>query len=382
MRIEFVNNRQVITGAGVIAELGAAVKRVNGTKVFLAVFMPEAECVKTAIKSLEDENIPYVLYDKIVAEPDLEVIDNGAEICKAEGCDCVVAIGGGSVIDTAKAVAIMATNEGCVEDYQLAKKTFVEKPLTFVAVPTTAGTGAEATKVSVILNKRLQWKKSIYSNDMIAQIVLLDPTTTVGLPARATASTGMDAITHAIESYISLNANTFSKMYSLYSLKLLYENIETACKEPGNLVARENMLVGSYFAGCAISAGTCLAHQAGQPVGAMYHISHGDACSILLMPSLKLNMDYCMDGYKDIAPVMGINIEGKTDMEIVEAMEASLYDLCDRIGAPTKLTQFVKEEDVDMEKLLDNIKDSMGHLKNNPRPVSREVFEALIRAAF
>ena len=112
MRIEFVNNRQVITGEGVVAELGAAVKRLNGTKVFLAVFMPEAECVKTAIKSLEDENIPYVLYDKIVTEPDLEVIDNGTELCKAEGCDCVVAIGGGSVIDTAKAVAIMVTNEG------------------------------------------------------------------------------------------------------------------------------------------------------------------------------------------------------------------------------------------------------------------------------
>lgn len=382
MRIEFVNNRQVITGEGVISELGAAVKRLNATKVFLAVFMPGADCVKAAIKSLEEAEVPYVIYDKVVSEPDVEMIDNGTALCKEEGCDCVVAIGGGSVIDTAKAVALMAAHEGSVEEYQLAKKTFTEKPLPFVSIPTTAGTGAEATKVSVILNKRLQWKKSIYSNDVISQIVLLDPTTTIGLPARATASTGMDAITHAIESYISLNANTFSKMYSLYSLKLLYENIELACKEPTNLKARENMLVGSYFAGCAISAGTCLAHQAGQPVGAMYHISHGDACSILLMPSLKINMDYCMDGYKDIAPVMGIDIAGMTDMEIVEAMEASLYALCERIGAPTKLTQFVKEEDVDMEKLLDNIKDSMGHLKNNPRPVSREVFEALIRAAF
>lgn len=379
--LEFVANRQVLTGAGVLSELPAVLKRLNAKKVFLTVFMPEADCVKQVCKALSEEDIPYVMYDKVIREPDLEVIDTGAEICKAEGCDCVVAIGGGSVIDTSKAVAIMATNEGCVEDYQLNRRSFQNKPLTFVAIPTTAGTGAEATKVSVIYNPELQWKKSIYSNDMIAQVVFLDPTTTVGLPPRGTASTGMDAITHAIESYISLNANPFSKMYSLHALKLLYENIETACKEPGNLEARQNMLLGSYFAGCAISAGTCLAHQAGQPVGAMYHIAHGDACSILLMPSLKLNMDYCMDGYKDIAPILGIKIEGKSDMEIVQEMEDLLYALCERIGAPTKLTQFVKAEDIDMEALLDNIQTSMGHLKNNPRPVSRELFEALIRAA-
>lgn len=379
--LEFIANRQVLAGPGVIQELPAVVKRLNAEKVFLVVFMPGAECVKQACKALADAGIPYVMYDKVVGEPDLEVIDTGAAICKAEGCDCVVAIGGGSVIDTAKAVAIMATNEGCVEDYQLNRKSFQKKPLAFAAVPTTAGTGAEATKVSVIFNPKLQWKKSIYSNDMIARAVLLDPTATVGLPSRSTASTGMDAITHAIESYISLNANVFSRMYSLYALKILYANIETACREPENLEARQNMLLGSYFAGCAISAGTCLAHQAGQPIGAMYHIAHGDACSILLMPSLKLNMDYCMDAYKDIAPILGIQTEGKTDMEIVQAMEDLLYDLCKRIGAPTRLSQFVKAEEIDMEALLDNIQTSMGHLKNNPRPVSRELFEALIRAA-
>lgn len=379
--LEFVANRQVMAGPGVILELPDVVRRLHAKKVFLAVFMPGADCVKQACKALEDAGIPYVMYDRVVGEPDLEVIDTGAAICKAEGCDCVAAIGGGSVIDTAKAVAIMATNEGCVEDYQLNRRSFQQKPLSFIAVPTTAGTGAEATKVSVIFNPKLQWKKSIYSNDMIAQAVLLDPTATVGLPPRGTASTGMDAITHAIESYISLNANAFSRMYSLYALKILYANIETACREPENLEARQNMLLGSYFAGCAISAGTCLAHQAGQPIGAMYHIAHGDACSILLMPSLKLNMEYCMDAYKDIAPILGIQTEGRTDMEIVQAMEDLLYDLCERIGAPTKLTQFVKEEELDMEALLDNIQTSMGHLKNNPRPVSRELFEALIRAA-
>lgn len=379
--LEFVANRQVLTGPGVILELPDVVRRLHAKKVFLAVFMPGADCVKQACKALEDAKIPYVMYDKVVGEPDLEVIDTGAAICKAEGCDCVAAIGGGSVIDTAKAVAIMATNEGCVEDYQLNRRSFQHKPLAFIAVPTTAGTGAEATKVSVIFNPKLQWKKSIYSNDMIAQTVLLDPTATVGLPPRGTASTGMDAITHAIESYISLNANAFSRMYSLYALKILYANIETACREPENLEARQNMLLGSYFAGCAISAGTCLAHQAGQPIGAMYHIAHGDACSILLMPSLKLNMDYCMDAYKDIVPILGIRTEGRSDMEIVQAMEDLLYDLCRRIGAPTRLTQFVKEEEIDMEALLDNIQTSMGHLKNNPRPVSRELFEALIRAA-
>lgn len=379
--IEFVANRQVLVGKGVLSELPGAIKRLGAGKVFLTVFSPEAECVKKVCSQLTQEGLEYVVYDKVIQEPDLEVIDTGARICKEEKCGCVVAIGGGSVIDTAKAVAIMATHEGSVEDYQLNRRSFQEKPLAFIAVPTTAGTGAEATKVSVIYNQNLQWKKSIYSNDMIAQVVLLDPETTVGLPPRVTASTGMDAITHAIESYVSLNANVFSKMYSLYALRILYENIETACKEPDNLQARQNMLVGSYLAGCAISAGTGLAHMVGQPVGALYHISHGDVCSILLMPSLKLNMDYCMEGYMDIARTLGIHIEGKSGPAVVQEVEDLLYDLCGRIGAPTKLSQFVKPEEIDMEALLDNVQESMGHLKNNPRPMSRELAEALVRAA-
>lgn len=379
--LEFVTNRQVLVGAGVLSKLPGIIKNLNVKKVFLVVFNQNAKCIQSVRNNLSEEGISYVLYDKVVSEPDLEVIDTGTGICKKEGCDCVVAIGGGSVIDTSKAVAIMASNEGCVEDYQLNRREFHQKPLTFIAIPTTAGTGAEATKVSVIYNPGLKWKKAIYSNDMIAQVVLLDCTTTIGLPPNVTASTGMDAITHAIESYVSLNANLFSRMYSLHALRLLYENIEIACREPGNLKARENMLLGSYFAGCAISAGTCLAHQAGQPVGAMYHIPHGDACSILLAPSLKLNMDYCMDGYMDIARVLGIRTEGRLGNEVVQDMEDLLHALCRRIGASTSLTQFVNEDDIDMEALLDVIQTSMGHLKNNPRPVSRGLFETLIRAA-
>lgn len=379
--IEFVANRRVLTGPGVLAEVPGVLKDSNVSKAFLCVFSPEAACVKSLCAGLTEAGIPYIIYDKVVSEPDLDVIDNGTALCKETGCDCVVAVGGGSVIDTAKAVALMAANEGGVEDYQLNRRSFREKPLPFFAVPTTAGTGAEATKVSVIYNPRLQWKKSIYSNDMIAQTVFLDPCTTTGLPGRVTVSTGLDAITHAIESYVSLNANVFSKMYSLYALKLLYENIETAYREPENLAARQNMLLGSYFAGCAISAGTCLAHIVGQPVGAMYHIAHGDACSILLMPSIRINMDYCMEGYLEIARTLGIKTAGREGKECVEELIGLLYGLCERIHAPTRLTQFVAEENIDMSALLDNIQTSMGHIKNNPRPTSREVFEDLIRAA-
>lgn len=379
--IDFVTNRQVLFGADTILELPKILAKKNINKVLLAVFSTTAACVQAAMSALEESGIEFVVYDKIIKEPDLDVIDNGVVLCKQEKCGAVVAIGGGSVIDACKAIAMLATNKGVTEDYQLHGKQVEQESLLFVAIPTTAGTGAEATKVSVVYNAQKGWKKALYDNSMIAPVTILDPTTTIGLPAAVTASTGMDAITHAIESYTSVNANSISKMYSLYALKLLANNIVTACKEPTNLEARGNMLLGSYFAGCAISVGTCLAHIVGQPVGAIYNIPHGDACSIFLTYTMELNIEYALAQYVDIAKTMGIDSHGKSDKEMAHAAIQHLRDICNEIGAPTKLTRFIKAEEFDMQATLDNIQGSMGHIKNNPRPVSRELFEETIKMA-
>lgn len=379
--IDFVSNRQVLFGVDTIWQLPNILQKQKVQKVFLAVFNRHAACVKTAMEALETAQLEYVIYDKIISEPELQTIDAGVDLCQQENCTAVVAIGGGSVIDAAKAIAMIATNGGVTEDYQLHGRAVTKEPLFFIAIPTTAGTGAEATKVSVVYNPEKGWKKALYDNSMIAQVTILDAQTTVGLPAAITASTGMDAITHAIESYTSVNANAISKMYSLQALKLLADNIVTACQQPNNLAVRGNMLLGSYFAGCAISVGTCLAHIVGQPVGAIYKIAHGDACSIFLTYSMEININHALQEYVEIAKVLGIEGNGQTDEAMVKAAIARLRTICTQIGAPTKLTEFVKVEDFDLESTLDNIQGSMGHIKNNPRPVNRELFAELIKMA-
>ena len=376
--IDFVTNRRVILGENSINEIPSVLDWYQKKKVFLCVFNSKAESVQIIEALLKSNCIQYVIYEKIVNEPDLDVIDEGAALCANEKCDAVIAVGGGSIIDASKVISMIASNGGVTEDYQLNGKPVKEIPILFIAVATTAGTGAEATKVSVVYNQKKGFKKAIYHNSMIAEVAILDPLVTVGLPVKVTVATGMDAITHAIESYISNNANVISKMYSLKALELLANNIEAVYKDPGNLKARENMLLGSYFAGCAISAGTCLAHIVGQPVGAIFKIPHGDSCTIFLTPSMRLNMEYVKKEYVEIAKILGIETSGKTDEQVVLEGIERLEEIEKKIKAPVKLSDYMAKEDFDMEMVLDNIQTSMGHIKTNPRPVSRELFRELL----
>lgn len=376
--LEFVTNRKVLIGENTVVQIPAQLKWYGKCKPLLVVYNSNADIVKCLETKLEEEGFAYCVYDKVVREPDLGVIDNGAAYCLEKKCDCVIAVGGGSVIDTSKMIAMLATNGGCTEQYQIEGRVVEKASLLFIAVPTTAGTGAEATRVSVVFNQNKGYKKACYDNSMIAEIAVLDPATTVGLPAKVTASTGMDAITHAIEAYTSLNANVVSRMYSIKALELLTQNIVTAYNEPNNMEARTNMLLGSYFAGIAIAVGTCLAHIVGQPFGAIYGIPHGDACSIFLIPSMRVNKDYCMDKYVELAKSVGIDAKNKTDDEVFEEFVSFIENIARQINAPKRISQYTDPAKIDVDYAVENVATSMAHIKHNPRPVSRELFRQLI----
>jgi len=376
---DFVTNRQVLLGEDTILEIPSVLAWYEKKNVFLVVFDAEADCVKTVAAALDTAGVGVVIYDKVIKEPDLDVIDAGVKLCVSSGCDCVVAIGGGSVLDAAKTISMIATNGGKTVDYQLDGKAVEKIPLLFVAVPTTAGTGAEATKVSVVYNPEKGFKKALYHTSMIAQVAILDPKTTVTMPPRVTAATGMDALTHAIESYTSVFAHDISRMYSIKAIELISRSILNAYKNPNDLQAREDLLLGSYFAGCAITVGTCLAHIVGQPIGAILSIPHGDSCSIFLAPSMKLNLEHATAQYADVARALGANPHGKTDFQLAQEGISIIEKLCLDLDCPTKLTDYVPIEEIDIVYILDNIETSMGHIKTNPRPVSRELFETIIK---
>ena len=223
---EIVNNRQVIFGENKISEIPGLLKWYGCRKVFFAAYSSSADSYIRIARALTEAGIEHVCYDKVAGEPDLHMINGGRDIFLDQHCDCTLALGGGSVIDTAKAIGMLAVNGGNVEDYQMNGKQVTAVPPLFIAVPTTSGTGAEATKTSVVLNNYNGLKKSLYHTTMIADIVILDPSLTTGLPAKITAATGMDALSHAIESYVSLNASPLTEMYGLKAIELINQSLK------------------------------------------------------------------------------------------------------------------------------------------------------------
>lgn len=374
---EVVTNRRIIYGENKINEIAGILKWYGKKKVFFSTFSTEAEQFKRIAASLDEAGIGYVVYDKVVTEPDLHMINGGRDLFLAEGCDCTMALGGGSVIDVTKTIGMLSVNGGNVEEYQMEGRQVTTAPPLFIAIPTTSGTGAEATKTSVVYNNYNGLKKSLYHTTMIADIVILDPTLTVALPEKITVATGMDALSHAIESYVSLNASPMTEMYGLKAIELINKYFVTACKEPSNLEARGGMMIASYLGGCAITAGIGIAHIMAQPLGAMFHIPHGDACSIFLPASMELNLDYATSKYAKIAEVLGVYDVALSDRENAVAAIEKVKALRAEVGAPDHLAPYNKEP-VSEEVLIDTVKRTTGHITCNPKPLN----EALMLDAF
>lgn len=380
-QFEYVNNRQIIFGENKVEALAELLTWHKKSKI-LFVTSSFLKDISTRVTSIFDKlGVSYVVYDKVDSEPDLHLIDNAVKIFNDEKCDCTVALGGGSVIDVAKAIGMLAQNGGEVEEYQMNGRQPTILPSMFIAIPTTSGTGAEATKVSVVLNNNNGLKKSLYHTTMIADFAILDPTLVTGLPAKITASTGMDAISHAIESYVSTNANTFSEMYSLKAISLINENLEKAVKDGNDLEVRGNMLLGSYLAGCAIAcAGIGIAHIMAQPLGAMFHIPHGDACSIFLPISMELNMESATKKYVEVAKALNVYDASKSDKENVALAVARVREIIKNIGAPNSLKPYIKDMPTDAE-LVDVVQRTTGHVGCNPRKLDEALMLETFKAA-
>ncbi|MDL2324714.1 iron-containing alcohol dehydrogenase [Ruminococcaceae bacterium OttesenSCG-928-A16] len=377
---EFVNNRQVLFGEGTISQLPQILGWYGYKRVLFVSYNSGAKESLEIVESLKQNGIEAVLYSELKGEPDLHVINNGRDLYVKEGCEATIALGGGSIIDAAKAINMLAANGGNVEDYQMDGRPVTKEPALFVAVPTTSGTGAEATKTSVVTNNYNGLKKSLYHTTMIADIVILDPALTLSLPASLTASTGMDALSHAIESYVSLNANPFSEMYGLKAIELINENLLQAVQHPQDLTARGNMMLGSYLGGCAITAGIGIAHIMAQPVGAMYKIPHGDACSIFLPASMEKNLPFATEKYAKIAEIMGVADTAASSQQNALAAIERVKELRQSIGAPTALTPYWGNTPPVVDDILEVIQKTTGHIACNPRPLTPELMREMLEA--
>ena len=279
---------------------------------------------------LEKAKIGFVLYDKAVPEPPIELADEGAKLALKKKCDGVVGIGGGSAMDLAKAIAVLAANQGKAEDYLGLNK--VPGPgLPKIMVPTTAGTGSEVTFTAVFIRKKLKKKEGMNSPYLYPELALLDPELTLTLPPHPTAATGIDALCHAIESYTSINASPMSEMMSLEAIRLISDNLRTAVHDGTNIEAREAMLLGSLYAGLGLAnAGVTAVHSLSYPLGGKYGISHGLANTIMLPRVMAFNLPGAQEKFVDIAEIMGEIVDDLPLREAaylaVEAVEALIED--------------------------------------------------------
>ncbi|MBM3835910.1 MAG: iron-containing alcohol dehydrogenase [Verrucomicrobia bacterium] len=291
MQFEFATAGRIIFGPGAVAQLGSIAKALGRRVLFVTGRSAErVERIRASLASQVLNLIPF----QVGSEPTVDLIAAGAGLAKEQGCDLVLSVGGGSVIDAGKAIAACLTNEGELLDYLEVigqGKPLVRSPAPFVAVPTTAGTGAEVTRNAVLASTRHHVKVSLRSSLMLAKVALVDPELTCNLPAALTASTGLDALTQVIEPYVSNRANPMTDPVCIEGMRRTAVSLRRACENGDDQEAREDMALASLFGGLALAnAGLGAVHGFAAPLGGMFHAPHGAVCAALLPHATEINI--------------------------------------------------------------------------------------------
>ena len=338
---------------------------------------------KALVDGLKNQGVEYVIFSDAVADPPIEAVDEAAGILKESGADGVIAVGGGSSIDTSKAMCMLVTNEGSVREYLFGgTKTVTNRPIPLIAVPTTAGSGSEVTAASVITDNQRDIKLSVTHEYLMPLVAVVDPMMHVGMPPMITASTGMDALTHAIEAYVSLNAEPISDMYATTAIKMIGENIRTAMYNPTNIEARGNMAIASVLAAAAfVNAGLGAVHGISQSMGGIAHTPHGIGNSLLLPYVMELNVAGNPGKFAKIAELLGEDITGLSIRDAADLSIEAVKQMSKDLRIPSSLKELAIPVTEDM---FDTIVDgTMGYrlLGVNPVKVRREdVYEILNKA--
>lgn len=376
----FILNETSYHGAGAIKELATEIKG-RGFKKALVCSDPDLlkfGVTQKAIDVLNENGIPYEIFDDIKPNPTIENVCHGVEKYKSCGADHIVAVGGGSSIDTAKAIAIIATNSEFADVRSLEGVSQTRnKCAPIIAVPTTAGTAAEVTINYVITDVERKRKFVCVDPKDIPVVAIVDSDLMNTMPAGLTAATGMDALTHAIEGYITKGAWELSDMFHIKAIEIISRSLRAAVK--GEPCGREGMALGQYVAGMGFSnVGLGVDHSMAHTLSAYYDTPHGKACAILLPAVMEYNAEYTGEKYRDIAKAMGVQgVENMTQNEYRNAAVNAVRQLAEDVGIPTTLKGIVKEEDI---RELSESAYADACRPGNPRETSVEDIEKIYRS--
>ena len=371
--------RLMAVGGGALAELPAMLRRLGLANPLIVTdpFLARSGHLERATGQLERAGIPWAVFSETVADPTTAVVETGTRRLAEGGFDSLVAIGGGSSIDTAKAMSILVANGGQMRDYKVPAEIPKAGP-PLVAIPTTAGTGSEVTRFTVITDTETDEKMLIAGLTCCPLAAIVDYELTLSMPLRLTADTGLDSLTHAIEAYVSRRANPFTDGLAKNAMGLIARHIRTACAEPENLAAREAMMLGATTAGMAFSnSSVCLVHGMSRPIGAFFHVPHGLSNAMLLPEITAFSAPAALERYADCARAMGVAEENEGSQAAVARLVDELRALNDDLKVPTPRSWGIDAER--FQELLPVMAGQAlgsGSPANNPRiPTSGEIIE-------
>ena len=377
---KFMLNETSYHGAGAITAIPDEIKNRGFKKVFVTSDpdLVKFGIVKKVTDLLDDANISYTLYTDIKANPTIENVQHGVEEFKKAEADCIVAIGGGSAMDTSKAIGIIITNPEFADVRSLEGVAPTKNPcVPIIAVPTTAGTAAEVTINYVITDVEKKRKFVCVDCHDIPVVAVVDPDMMNSMPAALTAATGMDALTHAIEGYITKGAWELSDMFHIKAIEIIGRSLRGAVKNTPE--GREGMALGQYVAGMGFSnVGLGVDHSMAHTLSAYYDMPHGKACATLLPAVMEFNAPATGEKYKDIAIAMGVEgVDKMTQDEYRKAAVDAVKKLAEDVGIDCSLKGVVKDEDIDAL-AQDAFNDACR--PGNPREVSIEEIKAIYRS--
>lgn len=377
----FILNEVSYFGPGARKELPGVVARLGYKKALVVTDkgLMKFGVAKMVLDVLDEAAIPYEIYDEVKPNPTVTNVKMGVEACKKAEADFIIAIGGGSSMDTAKGIGIICNNPEFSDVISLEGVADTKKKtVPIIALPTTAGTAAETTINYVIIDEEKQKKMVCVDPNDIPAVAIIDAELMYSLPKSLTAATGMDAMTHAIEGLITKGAWELSDMFEIKAIEMIHKYLPIAVNEPTNPVGRDGMAVAQYVAGMAFSnVGLGVDHGMAHPLSALHDIPHGVACAMLLPTVMKFNAPAALPKYVDIAKALGVYKDGMTQQEAADAACAEIDNLSRLVGIPTHLSELgIKEKDIDA--LADQaIVDVCT--PGNPREVTRDDIVALYK---
>ena len=372
------------TGWGCLNQLLPEVERLKATNILIVTdpFLKELGLTDKIQQPLLSKGYAITIYTDIAPEPPLAIGEKLVDFTRKYHFDLVIGLGGGSALDLAKLAAVLAVHDGKVADYLnlTGTKTLEQKGLPKILIPTTSGTGSEVTNISVL---SLETTKDVVTHDyLLADIAIVDPELTISLPPKITAATGVDALTHAIEAYVSINANEVTDALALQAIRLISGSIRTAVQEGQNKQARSDMSYGSYLAGLAFfNAGVAGVHALAYPLGGQFHIAHGDSNAVLLPYVMGYIRQSCEKRMKDILDAMGISSVYLSQEEASYKCVDALQQLVQDVNIPSTLKGFNIREEA-LEQLTDDATKQTRILARSPMPLERDDIYQIYQAAF